>query len=148
MPSPSSLLWHPPPKPDHRVLVAVGPAISAPLDLLKMANDEFTNWKYWVAPTAPFVSGGALFTVKPYCALPKPSKFRLVVGVAAAMVCCRTRSCATGAAAMPGGRGMRRTGWASCLAAGARLALGAFLLISLSGAETSCLTFQRRMERG
>src|SRR6267154_125031 len=148
MPSPSLLAWQPPPKPDQRVLVAVGPAISAPVDLLKIANDEFTNWKYWVAPMAPLVSGGALFTVKPYCALPRPSKLRLVVGVAAAMVCCRTRSCVTGAPAMPGGRGMRRTGSASCLAGAARLALGAFLIISLSGAETSCLTFQRRIEWG
>ena len=49
---------------------------------------------------------------------------------------------------MPGGRGMRRTGSASCLAAAAKLALGAFLIISLSGAETSCLTFQRKMEWG
>src|SRR5450432_1818733 len=146
MPSPSSLVWQPPPKPDHSVLVAVGPAISAPVDLLKMAKVEFTNWKYWVAPTAPFVSGGALFTVKPYCALPRPSKLRLVVGVAAATACCRTRSCTSGAPAIPGGRGIRRTGSASCLAAAAKLAFGAFLIISLRGAETSCLTFHRRIE--
>src|SRR6266567_6762280 len=99
MPSPSLLVWQPPPKPDHRVLVAVGPATSAPVALLKIANDEFTNWKYCVAPTAPFVSGGALFTVKPYCALPRPSKFKLAGGVAAATVLCRTVSSTTAAPA-------------------------------------------------
>jgi len=39
-------------------LVAVGPAIALRGGLLKIANDEFTNWKHTVAPMAPLVSGG------------------------------------------------------------------------------------------
>ena len=77
MPSPSLLVWQPPPNPDHSVLPAVGPAMSAPVVLLNMAKDEFTDWRYCVAPTAPLVSGGAPFTVNPYWALPRPSKLRL-----------------------------------------------------------------------
>src|SRR5713226_7533539 len=79
--SPSLLVWQPPPNPDHSVLPAVGPATRAPVDLLKMANDVFTHCAYWVAPTAPLVSGGAPVMVNPYCPLPKPSKFRVGVGV-------------------------------------------------------------------
>ncbi len=84
--SPSLLVWQPPPKPDHSVLPAVGPATSAPVDLLKIANEVFTHCTYWVAPTVPSVSGGALVTLKPYCPFSRPSKLCVTGGVGGATV--------------------------------------------------------------
>src|SRR5215467_7428991 len=82
--SPSLLVWQPPPKPAHSEFPAVGPATNAPVDLLKTANELLTHWTNCVAPTAPLVSGGALFTVKPRLPLPRPSNPRLTVGASAA----------------------------------------------------------------
>src|ERR1035437_1074656 len=130
--SPSLLVWHPPPNPDHNVLPAVGPAIRAPVDLLKMAKEVFTHCTYWVAPTAPFVSGGALVTLNPFCPWPRPSKLKPPVGVSGMVVHCRTGSSCNGT--KPGGGGMRRTGSASCIS---RDGGGAFLIRSRSGGETS-----------
>ena len=48
-----------PPNPDQSVFPAAGPYTIAPVDLLKTAKEVFTHWTYWVAPTAPLVSGGA-----------------------------------------------------------------------------------------
>src|SRR5262245_42277369 len=120
MGSPSLLVWQPPPKPAHNVLPAVGPAILAPVALSNTAKDVFTHWTYWFRPTAPLVSGGALVTVKPNDAFPKPSKPRFTVGASAAAGA-KTADCiaASPVAACcgdprPGGKGIRRTGSASC----------------------------------
>src|ERR1022692_4942726 len=130
--SPSLLVWHPPPNPDHKVLPAVGPAINAPVDLLKMANEVFTHCTYCVAPMDPSVSGGALVTLNPYCPWPRPSKLKPTVGVRGMVVDCRMGSSSNGT--RPGGGGMRRTGSASCIS---RDGSGAFLIMSRSGGETS-----------
>ena len=61
--SPSLLDSQPPPKPDQSVFNGTGPKTTAPVVLLKTANSEFTACRYWVAPTAPIVSGGAELTV-------------------------------------------------------------------------------------
>src|SRR5512135_1900442 len=108
MGSPSLLVWQPPPKPDQRVFPAVGPAMSAPVVLLKTANDVFTHWTYWVAPTVPLVSGGALVTLNPYCPAPSPSKLWPTTGVLGMTLVCNTGSSALGE--RPGGSGMRPTG--------------------------------------
>src|SRR5258708_28153218 len=60
VPSPSSLVWHPPPNPENSVLVATGPKVTDLVDLSKTANDELTISTNWVAPTAPLGSGGAV----------------------------------------------------------------------------------------
>src|ERR1700751_2156605 len=115
MGSPLLFFSQPPPNPDHRVLPKVGPETKAPFALLNIANEVFTHWTYWVAPTAPFVSGGAPVTLKPYCPLPKPSKPRLTTGANTEpemAVLCRTGS--SGSVVRPGGRGIRRAGSASC----------------------------------
>src|SRR4051794_26155526 len=52
----------------------MGPSIRAPVVLSKMAKDSLTHWTYWVAPTTPFVSGGAESTEKLGKPLPRPSK--------------------------------------------------------------------------
>src|SRR5215467_10809814 len=132
MGSPSLFVWQPPPKPDHNVLPAVGPAIRAPLVLLKMANEVLTHCTYCVAPTVPFVSGGAPVTLKPYCPWPSPSKLWLTIGVRGAMVFCRIGS--SGKMESPGGRGIRRTGSASCRMGEAG---GAVRIMSRNGGETS-----------
>src|SRR5450631_3661992 len=132
MGSPSLLVWQPPPNPDQRVLPAVGPAIRAPVDLLKMANELLTHCTYCVAPTVPLVSGGALLTVNPYCPAPRPSKLVPTTGVNGTMVLCRTGSSSSGVS--PEGKGILRTGSASCLT---REGGGACRIISVNGAETS-----------
>src|SRR5450631_305860 len=131
--SPSLFVWQPPPNPDHNVLPAVGPAINAPVVLLKTANEVFTHCTYCVVPTVPSVSGGALVTLKPYCPLPRPSKLCVTGGVGGAMVL----TCITGSSpvwASPRGRGI------SFMDSTGRLSSdggGACLIISESGAETS-----------
>src|SRR5713101_9467597 len=133
MGSPSLLLWHPPPNPDHSVLPAVGPAMRAPLDLLKIAKEVFTHCTYWVAPTVPLVSGGAPVTLKPYWPLPSPSKLWLTGGVGSGIVVvCRTGSSSSWE--RPGGSGMRFKGSTSLRT---RDGGGAYLIISRSGGETS-----------
>src|ERR1700745_74157 len=117
MGTPLLLVWQPPPNPDHSALPAVGPATSAPVVLLKIANDVFTHCTYCVGPTVPLVSGGALVTVKPYCPWPRPSKLLPTMGVKGTTVCCRTGS--SPRALKPGGSGILRTGSASCLVRGA-----------------------------
>src|SRR5260370_38652445 len=133
MGSPSLLVCQPPPNPDHNVLPAVGPAIRAPVDLLKMANEVFTHCTYWVAPTAPLVSGGAPVMLNPYCPLPRPSKFKVGVGVIQPTEdICRTGSSSSGV--RPGGSGMRFKGSTSRISSDGG---GACLIISLRGRETS-----------
>src|SRR5271169_375360 len=132
MGSPSLLVWHPPPNPDHSVLPAVGPATNAPVDLLKTAKEVFTHCTYWVAPTDPSVSGGAPVMVNPYCPWPSPSKLKPTVGVSGMVVNCRMGSSANGT--RPGGGGSRRAGSASCISSEGG---GAFLIISRRGGETS-----------
>src|ERR1019366_8095466 len=65
----------------HRTLPATGPATRPPLLLLKMAKSVFTHCTYWVAPTAPLVSGGTYCTMNPYLPLPSPSKLLPIRGV-------------------------------------------------------------------
>src|SRR5258705_3763759 len=90
------------------VLPVVGPATSAPVVLLKMANDWFTHCTYCVAPTAPLVSGGALVTEKLYCPAPKPSKLVPTTGVNGTMVCWRTGSSVRTCVSKAGGKGILR----------------------------------------
>src|SRR5579864_6075280 len=133
MGSPSLLVWHPPPKPDHSVFPAVGPAIKAPVDLLKTAKEVLTHCTYCVAPTVPSVSGGALVTLNPYCPFPNPSKPKVTGGVGGGTVpTWITGSCC--AASSPGGRGIRLIGSTRRRASDGG---GACLIISLSGRETS-----------
>ena len=121
--SPSLLVWHPPPNPDHSVLIGTGPNTGVPA-LLNTAKSVFTVSTMWLGPTAALVSGGAEFTVNvpagPVKPWPMPSKFRSVAG--ASSVGCETRApeqrigteasdCATmesGGPAQP--RGRRRRG--------------------------------------
>ena len=58
VPSPSLLVWQPPPKPDHSVLVFAG-AMSTPPVLEYTAIWLLTSSVYWVGPAAPSLSGGA-----------------------------------------------------------------------------------------
>src|SRR5215471_14784064 len=81
VPSPSLVVWQLPPKPDHKVLVAVGPMIVEPV-LEYTANAVFTSSTTWVVPTAPFVSGGAQLHGLPTDATPMPSKLASVGTVA------------------------------------------------------------------
>src|SRR6267154_160172 len=133
MGSPSLLVWQPPPNPDQSVLPAVGPAIRAPLDLLKMANEVFTHCTYCVAPTVPLVSGGAPVTLNPYWPLPNPSKLWLTGGVGSGTVAV-WRTGSSWSWERPGGRGMRFRGSTSLRT---RDGGGAYLIISRSGGETS-----------
>src|SRR5437016_14494142 len=77
VPSPSSLVWQPPPKPLQSVFVGTGPYTGVP-DLLKTAKLWLTISTKWFGPTAPFGSGGADVTVKlpfgPLKPWPTPSK--------------------------------------------------------------------------
>ena len=142
--SPSLFVWQPPPKPDHSVLPAIGPETRAPVDLLNTANDEFTHCTYCVAPTAPFVSGGALLIVKPSEAFPKPSKPRFTVGASAVgaenVDDCNAASL-TGpvcAPPIPGGRGIRRAGSASRFMCAVAALPGALIVgMSRTAGETS-----------
>src|ERR1022692_4901492 len=112
MGSPSLFSAQPPPNPDHRTLPATGPATRPPLLLLKMAKSVFTHCTYWVAPTAPLVSGGEYSTMNPYLPLPSPSKLLLIRGVYPKVRHCRTGS--SGKGVKPRGSRMGRTGSASC----------------------------------
>src|SRR6266403_4020520 len=73
--SPLFEVSHWPPKLAQRALPAVGPATTAPVVLLKTAKLRLTHCTYWVAPTAPLVSGGAQQIPNPANPSPKPSKF-------------------------------------------------------------------------
>src|SRR5215813_3245195 len=96
MGSPSSLVWQPPPKPEKRLLMALGkPAAIAPVVLLKTPMPVLTICTYWVAPTAPLVSGGAqpqklAGSPAPRPRPPKPSPVVAASGVPA--VDCRAPS--------------------------------------------------------
>src|SRR5258708_3737168 len=67
------LVSQPPPNPCQSTFPRKGPATRAPVDLSKIAKEEFTHWTYCVRPTAPLVSGGAAFWLKPVNPRPKPS---------------------------------------------------------------------------
>src|SRR5258708_38126365 len=116
--SPSLLAAQPLPREENNVLPAVGPETLAPVVLLKTANEEFTHCTYWVAPTAPLVSGGALLTGKPREGLPSPSTLTpeavgaARVGASPAVVCWSTGSWKSGMFT-PAGRGNRRARAAS-----------------------------------
>src|SRR5262245_12051018 len=95
--SPSLLVSHFPPKPNHNVLPAAGPYRMLPVALSNTANDSLTHWTYCVAPTMPFVSGGAALTVKPGKSLPTPSNPNPGTGAAVAPNCvCTTGSGSSG----------------------------------------------------
>src|SRR5713226_7226524 len=83
MGSPSLVNSQGTPKPVHSVLPAAGPYTAVPVLLSNTANEVLTHCTNWVAPTAPFVSGGAALTVKapwgPTKPLPTPSKPRPAV---------------------------------------------------------------------
>ena len=85
MPSPSSLVWQPPPKPLHSVFVGTGPYSTWP-DLSKTAKPVLTSSTTCVRPTAAFGSGGAAVMEKvpwgPLKPLPTPSTFTDVAGAA------------------------------------------------------------------
>src|SRR3979490_2745675 len=63
--SPLPLLWQTPPNPLQSVLIPDGPNTDAPVVLLKTWKPSLTIWTYWVAPTSPFVSGGAQLHATP-----------------------------------------------------------------------------------
>src|SRR5262245_64909342 len=77
--------------------MATGPMIELPVFLLKTCSAVLTIWTYCVAPTSPFVSGGAQLQLTP--GKPIPSKFRTADGIfgAAGRFCTTgsTRSCRT-----------------------------------------------------
>src|SRR5262245_58828101 len=79
MGSPSLSLSQRPPKPCQRVFPLAGPSTSAPVVLLNTAKEVLTHCTYWVDPTAPTVSGGALLGLKPARPTPTPSKLRPAV---------------------------------------------------------------------
>src|SRR5437588_6843349 len=56
-----------------------GPSCDAPVVLLKTWSPSFTICTYCVAPTSPFVSGGA--QLQPTPGKRMPSKFRVVPGI-------------------------------------------------------------------
>src|SRR5437016_4312901 len=85
--SPSFVLSHFPPKPCHMVLPAAGPYTVAPVALSNTAKDSLTHCTYCVAPTAPFVSGGAALTLNPGNPEPTPSKLCVVAGADVAPLC-------------------------------------------------------------
>src|SRR5260370_24738928 len=122
-----------------RVLPGVGPASRARFVLLNTANEELTQCTYWVEPTAPLVSGGALLTTKPSELLPRPSNPKPAVGWseagASGAVLWWTVSVWSGVLS-PGGSGMRRAGSAS-LGWFCAFGRGAALIKSRSGNETS-----------
>lgn len=112
--------------------------------LSNTANDRFTHWTYWVRPTAPLVSGGAQHGLNPDgTSCPRPSKLLIKVGARASgklgAVLCNTGSGASGSL-KPSGKGMRRSGSASCVCGEPWDALAA-LAKSRNGGETSCCTF-------
>src|SRR3954447_10513078 len=78
--SPEPLLWQRPPKPAQMVEMPSGPRTEAPVVLLKTWKPSLTIWTYWVAPTSPFVSGGAQLQTTPGKGM--PSKLRVVAGIA------------------------------------------------------------------
>ena len=65
----------------------IGPRTELPVDLSNTWRPVFTIWTYCVAPTSPFVSGGAQLQLTP--GKPIPSKFSCVPGIfgAASLFC-------------------------------------------------------------
>src|SRR5579859_1346165 len=93
----SPVVSHFPPIVVKSVLISLGLSTELPVVLSKTARAVFTVWTYWVAPTAPFVSGGA--PMPPVRSLVLiPSKFN--PGAAARFFttnCCHTGSSVVGA---------------------------------------------------
>src|SRR3979490_1732928 len=77
--SPLPLVWQTPPKPLQSVVIPEGPNCDAPVDLLKTWKPSLTIWTYCVAPTSPFVSGGAQLHATPGNGT--PSKLRSGLGI-------------------------------------------------------------------
>jgi hypothetical protein len=73
------LVWQTPPKPLHSDSMLIGPSTEAPVVLLKTWSPVLTIWTYCVAPTSPFVSGGAQLQLTPGNAM--PSKFSPGLGM-------------------------------------------------------------------
>src|SRR5438552_2004719 len=133
--SPSLSLWQRPPNPVHKVFVAAGPYSGVPV-LLKTANETLTTSTKWFGPTAPFVSGGAYWTVKvpagPTNPCPMPSKDVVVAGAVLA-----TADCTAVSAAAPITWGKPRSGFSFLGVAGS--VLSDWGGIDASGGEMSCL---------
>src|SRR3954465_2436930 len=127
--SPSPALWHAPPKPFQRLTIETGPSIDAPVALLKTCRPSLTICTYWVAPTSPFVSGGAQLHATPGNGM--PSKLRVVPGMFGAN-CDDCRAASTRSTWCETGRGF---GLASISVAG----VGAVARTLRSGCETSFL---------
>src|SRR5437763_17074808 len=112
MGSPSLLVWQPPPKPDQREWPATGPLRTLPVALSKTAKELLTHCTYWVRPTAPLVSGGALVILKPAKPEPSPSKPSPAVGarpVGANGAVCWCTASGTVEGFKPSGNGIART---------------------------------------
>src|SRR6266478_9810700 len=77
--SPLPLVWQTPPKPLQSVVMPEGPNNDAPVVLSKTWKPSLTIWTYCVAPTSPFVSGGAQLHATPGKAM--PSKFSMLAGI-------------------------------------------------------------------
>src|SRR5215471_10057002 len=118
--SPSLLAWHPPPNPDHSVLIGTGPNSGVPV-FENTAKSVLTISTTWLGPTAPLLSGGAEFTVNvpagPVKPCPMPSKLLVVVGARSAAAPALRGACTTGSLSNGSTRddGMRLTGSASRL---------------------------------
>src|SRR6478672_3703255 len=88
--SPSLSFAHGPPRLCHSALVGTGPSTTLWLTLSNTARPVLTTCTYWVAPTAPTVSGGAYCTLKlplgPVKPTPRPGKLLPSVGAFAPVV--------------------------------------------------------------
>src|SRR5919197_4699338 len=79
--SPKPLFWQRPPNPLQTDSIDTGPKTEAPVVLLKKWRPVLTIWTYWsapsgaLAPTSPFVSGGAQLQLTPGNVM--PSKLRI-----------------------------------------------------------------------
>src|ERR1051325_791702 len=92
--SPSPAFWHVPPNPDQTEVIAAGPKTELPVVLSKIWKPSLTIWTYCVAPTSPFVSGGAQLQATPGKTI--PSKLSVGAGMfGRASVRWTTVSCAS-----------------------------------------------------
>ena len=110
----------------------------APVALLKTAKDVLTHCTYWVAPAAPFVSGGAPVTEKPGNPTPTPSKLRPgVVLTSGAGATVALAACASGSTHPRGTARGGRISFTGCSRSSPSSAIGGMTGISRSGREMS-----------
>src|SRR5262245_50771768 len=125
--SPSPVVSQTPPKPLQTVVIPTGPSTDAPVLLLNTWKPSLTIWTYCVAPTSPFVSGGAQLHATPGNGI--PLKLSPGAGMFAA-TCCVWRAASLTFWCCETARGFG-------LASDSRLGTSGFALIDRSGAEVS-----------